>query len=76
MNYTFRLEQIAKTADLNVDLILSQYTLHKMAQFLEIKSINAKLKQSEVDRELKISTSTLKRYRREMNMRSHYRITP
>ena len=34
---------------------------------MEIKSINPKIKQSEIARELKISSSTLQRYRRELN---------
>ena len=47
-----------------------------MAKFMEIKSTNPKLKQSEVDRELKGSSSTMQRYRRETNMLSLYIIPP
>ena len=47
-----------------------------MAKFMEIKSTNPKLKQSEVDKELTASSSTLQRYRRETNMLSFYRIPP
>ena len=43
---------------------MRQYKLDKMAKFMEIKSVNPKLKQSEIARELKISSSTLQRYRR------------
>ena len=43
---------------------------------MEIKSINQKLKQSEEARETKISSSTLQRYRRELNMLSPYKIPP
>ena len=43
---------------------------------MEIKSINQKLKQSELARELKISASTLQRYKREINMFSPYRRPP
>ena len=50
------------------------YKIDKMAKFMEIKSINPKLKQSEIAKELAISTSTLRRYRREINMHSPYRI--
>ena len=35
---------------------------------MEIKSINPRLKQSEMARELKISSSTLQRYRRETKL--------
>ena len=57
------MKQISKTGDLNADFILRQYNLDKMAKFIEIKSINPKLKQSEIVKELKISSSTLQRYR-------------
>ena len=55
---------------------MREYKLDKMAKFKEIKSINPKLKQSEIARELKISTSTLQRCRKEINMPSPYRIPP
>ena len=45
-----------------------------MAKYIEIKSINSKLKQPETAKELKISSSTLQRYGREMNMLRPYRI--
>ena len=38
--------------------------LDKMANFMEIKSIKPKLKQSEMVKDLQISTFALKRYRR------------
>ena len=63
-----------RNGDLNADLIITQYKLDKMTKFMEIKSINPKLKQSEIARGLKISSSTLQRNRREMNMLSPYRI--
>ena len=76
MNNNFFLEQISKTGDPNVDLIMRQNNLDKMAKFLEIKSINPKLKQSGIAKELKISTCTIQRHGREMNMLSPYRISP
>ena len=76
MKNSSSLEEIAKTGDLNADLIMKQYKLDKMAKFMEIKSINPKLKQSEIAKLLAISTSTLQRYRREINMLSPYRIPP
>ena len=75
MNNTYSLDQIQKTGDLNADLITRQYKLDKMAKFMEIKSINPKLKQSEIAKELEISTSTIQRYRREINMLSPYRVS-
>ena len=53
MNNTFPLEQISKTSDLNADLIMKQYKLDKMSKFIEIKSINPKLKLSDRTKELK-----------------------
>ena len=70
------LEQIAKTGDLNADLIMRQYKLDKMANFMMNMSNNPKMKQSEIARELKLSSSTIQRYRREINMLSRYRIPP
>ena len=54
--------------------MMRQYKLDKMARFMEIKTFNPNLKQSEKARELAITTSTLQRYRREINMHSPYRI--
>ena len=76
MNNIFSLEQIAKTGDLIAGLTMIQCKLDKMAKFIEIKSINPKLKQSEIDREPKVSSSTLQRYRIEKNMLSPNRIAP
>ena len=72
MNNTFSIEQITKTCDLKADLAMRQCMLDKMAEFIEIKSINPNLKQAEVAKELAISTSTLQRYRKKMH--SPYRI--
>ena len=70
------MERKTKTGDLKANFIMRQYKLDKMAIFIKIKPINPKLKQSEIARELKISSSTLKRYRREINMLSSDRIPP
>ena len=48
MNKKFFLEQIAKTGDLNADLIMRQYKLDRKAKFMGIESINPKRKQSEI----------------------------
>ena len=76
MNSTFFLQQISKAGDLNAVLIMRQYKFDKKAKFMEIKSINPKLKQSEIAKELKLSTSAIQRYRREINMVLPYRISP
>ena len=45
-----------------------------MASFMKIKSVNLKLKQSEIAKELGCASSTLQRYRNDINMLSPYRI--
>ena len=57
--YTFSLDQTSKTGDFNADLIMTQDELDKMAKFMEIKSIEPKLEQSEVAKEFKKSSSTI-----------------
>ena len=47
-----------------------------MAKFLEIESNNRILKQSEIGKLLELSSCTIQRYRREINMLSLYRIPP
>ena len=47
-----------------------------MPRFKEKKSINPKLKQSEVAKELGCSSSPLKRYIQDVNTLSPYRIPP
>ena len=55
MNNTFSLEQISKTGNVDANSILLQHKLDLMARFMEIESINPKLKQ----KELGCSSSTL-----------------
>ena len=66
------MKQISKTGDLRADLIMGKNKLDKMANFMEIKSIKPKLKQSEMAKDLQISTFALQRYRRKKNMLSPY----
>ena len=68
MSYTFASSKIQKTGNLNADLLMRQNKLDKKAKFMEVKSINPKLKQSEIAREPKMSSSTLQRYRKELNL--------
>ena len=44
-----------------------------MARSMELKSIDAKLKQSQIAKLLGCSSSTLQRYRQDINMLSPYR---
>ena len=72
MNNTFSLEQISKTGNLDSNMILRQYTLDSMARFMEIKSVNPKLRQDQKAKELRCSISTLQR--QDINILSPYRI--
>ena len=50
--YYFSLEQTSKTSNLDSNLILRQYKLDLKAWFMEIKSINPKLRQDQIAKEL------------------------
>ena len=76
MNNSFSLQQIQKTSNLDANLISRQYKRNLMADFMEVKHENPKLKQSEIANQLGISSSTVQRYRNDINMLSPYRISP
>ena len=76
MNNNFSLQQIQKTSNLDANLISRQYKLNLMADFMRLKYENPKLKQSEIAGRLGYSSSTLQRYRNDVNMLSPYRIHP
>ena len=74
MNNIFSLQQIQITSNLDADLISRQNKLNLMADFMRMKHDNPKTKQSEVPKQLGYSSSTLQRYRIDINMLSPYRI--
>ena len=76
MNNNFSLQQIQKTSNLDVNLISRQYKLNLMADFMKVKYENPRMKQSEIANQLGMSSSTLQRYRNDINMLSPYRINP
>ena len=76
MNDSFSLQQIQKTSNLNAILISRQYKLNLMADFMRVKYGNPKTKQSEIANKIGMSSSTLQRYRNDINMLSPYRIHP
>ena len=76
MNNSFSLQQIQKTSGLDANLISRQYKLNLMADFMRNKYENPKMKQSEIANQLGMSSSTLQRYRNDINMFSPYRINP
>ena len=76
MNNNFSLQQMQKTSNLDANLISRQYKLNLMADFMKLKYENPRMKQSEIANQLGMSSSTLQRYRNDINMLSPYRISP
>ena len=76
MNNSFSLQQIQKTSNLDANLISRQYKLNLMADFMRVKYENPKMKQSKIANQLGLSSSTVQRYRNDINMLSPYRIQP
>ena len=76
MNNNFTLQQISKTGNLDSNLISRQLKLNLMADFMRLKYENPKLKQSEIANHLGYSSSTIQRYRNDINMLSPKKIHP
>ena len=68
MNNTFFLQQISRAGILDSTLISRHYKLNPMADFMQIKNENPNSKQSRIANQLGFSTSTLQRYRNDINM--------
>ena len=76
MNNSFSLQQIQKTSNLDANLISRQYELNFMADFMRVKYEKPRMKQTEIANQLSMSSSTVQRYRNDINMLSPYRISP
>ena len=76
MNNSFSLQQIPRTGNLDSILISRQYKLNLLSVLMRVKYENPKMKQSEIANQLGYSTSTLQRYRNDMNTLSPYRNQP
>ena len=76
MNKTPSLNEINKTANMDPNLLTRHYKLKLMNDFMHIKYQNPKMKQSEIANHLNKSSSTLQKYRNDINMLSPYRISP
>ena len=76
MNNSFSLQQISRTGNIDSNLISRQYNKNLMADFMRVKYEKPKMKQSEIANQLGVSSSTLKRYRNDINMLSPYRSHP
>ena len=76
MNKSFSLQQSPRTGNLDSNLTSRQFKLNLMTDFMRVKYENPRMKQSEIANQLVHSTSTLQRYRNDINMLSPYRIHP
>ena len=74
MNNTPSLNEINKTANMDPNLLTRPYKLKLMNDFMYIKYQNPKMKQSQIADQLNLSSSTIQRYRNDINMLSPYRI--
>ena len=74
MNHIPSLNEISKTANVDPNLLTRHYKLKLMNDFIYMKYQNPKLKQSELANNLNMSSSTIQRYRNDINMQSPYRI--
>ena len=70
------LAEINKTANMDPNLLTRHYKLKLMKDFMNIKYQIPKMKQSEIANNLNMSSSTLQRYRNDINMLSPYRNNP
>ena len=76
MNNTPSLNETTKTANMDSNLLTRHYKIKLMNDFMHIKYQNPKMKQSEIANHLNMSSSTLQRYRNDINMLSSYRTNP
>ena len=76
MNNTFSLQQNSQTGNLDSKLALRQYKLDVTARFMDIKSLNPRLRKYQLAKELRCSSSTSQRYRNDVNMLSPYKFPP
>ena len=75
MNNTPSLSEINKFANMNPNLIIDFYKIKHMNDFMNLKYQNPKMKQSDIANQLGMSTSSVQRCRKEINMQSPYRST-
>ena len=76
MNNIPSLNEINRTANMDPNLLTRHYKLKIMNDFMYMKYQNPKLKQSELANNLNMSSSTIQRYRNDINMQSPYRNNP
>ena len=68
------LNEINKNSTMDPNLLTKYYKLKLMNDFMNIKYQNPKMTQSEISSQINMSSSTIQRYRNDINMLSPYRI--
>ena len=76
MKKSVSLQQLKKTSNLHANLISWQYKLNLIADFMKLKYENLKMKQFEIANQLGLTSTTLQRYRNDVNMLPPYKINP
>ena len=76
MNNIPSLNEINKNSAMDPNMLTKYYKLKIMNDFMYMKYQNPKLLQSELANNLNMSSSTIQRYRNDINMQSPYRISP
>ena len=76
MNNTPSLNEINKNSTMDPNMLTKYYKLKLLNDFMNIKYQNPKMTQSEISSQLNMSSSTIKRYRNDINMLSPYRNNP
>ena len=75
-NNTPSLNEINKNSTMDPNMLTKYYKLKLMNDFMNIKYQNPKMTQSQISSQLNMSSSTIKRYRNDINMLSPYRNNP
>ena len=73
---TLSLSEINKNSTMDPNMLTKYYKLKLMNDFMNIKYQNPKMTHSEISSQLNMSSSTIQRYRNDINMLSPYRIKP
>ena len=76
MNNIPSLNEINENSTMDPNMLTKYYKLKIMNDFMYMKYQNPKLKQSDLANNLNMSSSTIQRYRNDINMQSPYRINP
>ena len=75
MNNTPSLNEINKFANMDPNILIKHYILKHMNDFMNLKYQYPRTKQSEIANQLGMSSSTIQRCRKDINMQSPYRTT-